>query len=109
MTAVLLADQEIPQFQVIRPHGSVHLEQGQMLLTRAQALRIARAASGKIWLVPHTPYSSPQAFDACQQKLFLQGLCCYVTSPRASGWSRYCQDRCAPRADYGYCARHKNE
>lgn len=96
------------EFQVILPGGRMHADvQGRFLFTRHRALLIARRVKGKLWLMPHTPYSSPQSFCPVQRTFFLAARCPYIMQPRrGSRRVLLCGKDMAPRTDYGYCSGH---
>lgn len=83
---------------------------GRILFTQPHANLLARTIGGKLWKMERTVYSVPRAFNAIQQDLFEHGLCCYITQPaRRPADAGYCREESAPRADYGYCAKHKSQ
>lgn len=106
-----VVQQVLAEYEVIGPGNFLYSDQmGQWLFTQARATIIARAIRGKMWLMPHTPDKSPaRAFGSAQRVLFTQARCPYIVRPDLAGWSKYCGEPTAPRADYGHCAEHKGQ
>lgn len=99
------------EFEVICRDGTMFTdERGQFLFTLARATLLSRSTGGKLWKMAHTPYSSPASFSLQQRTFFLACKCPYLVRIAASARRlALCGNPTAPRADYGYCDKHKGK
>lgn len=103
-----LVRETLLEFEVIGRDGSVFADdQGRFLFTHARALLISRRIRGKMWLMPHTPYSAPDSFCPVQRVFFLARKCSYITGTAGpADRARLCGKPMAPRTDRGHCREH---